>query len=76
MDNINEELTISKILDNIKDQISPFFGKLFEKNESLTIDKTSAIFDYYLKCIYDNAKNELKKYQEELDDNSKELIKN
>ena len=76
MDNINEELTISEILDKIKDQISPFFGKLFEKNESLTIDKTSAIFDYYLKCIYDNAKNELKKYQEELDDNSKELIKN
>ena len=73
-DNIDEESKIYQILDNIKDQVSPYFGKLFEKNESLTIDKTSAIFDYYLKCIYDDAKTDLKKYQEDLDNKTKELI--
>ena len=50
--------------------------KIFENNDSLTIDKTSEIFDYYLKCIYKDVMNEIKKYQDNLDDNSKETIKN
>ena len=73
-DDITEESKIYQILDKLKYQVSPYFGKLIEKNDSLTIDKTSAIFDYYLKCIYEDAKTELKKYQEDLDNKTKELI--
>ena len=73
---ITEESKIKDVLDKIKDQFSIYMLKIFENNDSLTIDKISEIFDYYLKCIYKDVMNEIKKYQENLDENSKEMIKN
>ena len=40
---------------------------MFQNNESLTIDKTYEIFEFYLKQVYKDIKNEIKKYQKDLD---------
>ena len=45
-------------------------------NAQDTIDKTSEIFFYYLKLSFEFIKKELKEYQNELDDKSKEAIIN
>ena len=50
--------------------------KLFQNNETLTIDKTYEIFEYYLKLIFENIKIEIKKFQKNLDKESTEEIKN
>ena len=72
---ITEETKIYEVVDKLKDTFSNNFMKIFEKNEGLTIDKTSEIFLYYLKLIFELVKNELKNYQNELDNKSKEVIK-
>ena len=41
---------------------------IFEEENELTINKTSEIFEYYLKLIFKDVKNELKDYQEELEE--------
>ena len=76
INDINEESKIHEVVIQLKDITSENFIKIFEnKNkESFTINKTFAIFDYYLKCIYEDIKNEIKKYQEELNSKSKEFI--
>jgi len=74
--NITEESKIYQVLDELKDQISPFFLKLFENNDGLTIEKTSGIFEYYLKLIYEEVKKEIKNYQEKLNNKSIEIINN
>ena len=71
---ITEESKIYVVLDQLKDQVSIYMIKIFEEKDGLTIDKTSEIFGYYLKCIYKDVMNEIKKYQENLDDKSKEII--
>ena len=71
---ITEESKLYEVIEKLKDQVSIYFLKIVEKNDSLTIDKTSEIFDYYLRCIYKDIMNEIKKYQEELDDTSKDKI--
>ena len=58
----------------MKDVISNNFIKLFEKQDGLTIDKTSEIFEYYLRAIFGEVKIELKKYQMNLDEDSKKMI--
>ena len=72
--NIKEESKIYEILDKIKDKVSDNFMKIFSKNDGLTIDKASDIFEYYLKSIYEDANKEIKCYQKTLDDKSKKLI--
>ena len=72
---IKDEMKISEINKRIKDTISDDFIKMFEDNNKLTVDKTFSIFDYYLKIIYEKVKIELNQYKEELNENSKELIK-
>lgn len=47
---------------------------MFQDNDSLTIDKTYEIFEYYLKLIYEDIKNEIKRYQKNLDKESIEEI--
>ena len=69
---ITEETKIYDVIDKKKDSFSDNFIKMFEKNESLTIDKTYEIFEYYLKLIYEDIKNEIKKYQKKLDKESVE----
>ena len=71
---ITEETKIYEVVVKRKDTFSNNFIKLFEKNDGLTIDKTSEIFLYYLKLIFELVKDNLKDYQNELDDKSKELI--
>ena len=65
---INKEEKIYVVTDKLKDKIK-YLNNLFENNNSLTIDKTLDIFEYYLKVIYKNVSSELKEYQEDLDDN-------
>jgi hypothetical protein len=74
--NIKEESKIYEILDKIKDKVSDNFMKIFSKNDGLTIDKASDIFEYYLKCIYEDVRNEIRYYQKKLDDKSTKLIDN
>ncbi len=74
---ITEETKIYEVINKEKDSfINDNFIKMFEKNDSLTIDKTYEIFEYYLKFIYEDIKKEMKKYQKNLDKESIEQIKN
>ena len=73
--NITEETKIYEVVGKLKDSFSNNFMKIFENNEGLTIDKTSEIFLYYLISIFELVKDELKNYQNELDNKSKEAIK-
>jgi hypothetical protein len=76
MNDINEESKIYEVLDELKEQVSPIFPKLFENNDGLTIEKTSNIFEYYLKLSFEDVKNEIINYQEKLDNKSKEILNN
>ena len=67
----------SKLYDvalELKDSVSNILIKIFEGNETLTVNKTEGIFDYYLKLIYEDIVKEIKNYQESLEGNSKEII--
>ena len=74
--NIKEETKIYEISDKINSFTSNNFIKIFEKQEGLTIGKTSEIFEYFLKVIFDEIKSEIKKYQVNLDEKTKEMINN
>ena len=73
---ITEETKIYELIEKIQDNFSNNFIKIFEKNDSLTIDKTKGIFSYFLKLIYDDLKNEIKNYQKALEEDSKKIIDN
>ena len=73
---ITEETKIEVVVNKLKDNFSNNFIKIFENNDSLTIDKTSEIFLYYLKLIFELVKKELKDYQTKLDEQSEEVVKN
>jgi len=71
---IKEEVKIYEVIKEIKDSTSKDFIKLFEQQNELTIGKLPEIFDYYLKVIADDITKEIKKYQVNLDKNSKDII--
>ena len=71
---INSDTKIEDIVDKVND-ISQYFIKIFKDNKTFTVDKTTEIFDYYLKCIYEDISSDIRLYQEELDDNTKDMIK-
>ena len=74
---ITEETKIYEVINQKKDSFSNNnFIKMFQDNNSLTIDKIYVIFDYYLKLIYEDIKKEMKRYQKNLDKESIEEIKN
>ena len=73
---IKEETKIYEIINEIKYSFSDDFIKLFENNGSLTIDKSFNIFEFYLKIIYENIKDELENYNDELDKNTKTAMNN
>ena len=57
-----------EIANQIKKATSENFIKLFENdqrepNKGLTVGKSGEIFDFYLKCIFEHVKKEIKKYQ-------------
>jgi hypothetical protein len=74
---VTEETKIYELIDKKKDSFTnDNFIKMFQSNDSLTIDKTYEIFEYYLKLIYEDIKNEIKRYQKNLDIESIQKIKN
>ena len=70
---ISEDSKIEDIVDKIEG-ISEYFINIFKEKSTLTVNKTLAIFDYYLKNIYEDISFEIKQYQEDLNDNSQEII--
>jgi len=70
---INEDTKIEDIIDKVQD-ISDYFINIFKDNKTLTVGKTTELFDYYLKCIYNDISSEIRNYQEELDDKSLKMI--
>jgi hypothetical protein len=73
---ITEDTKIYEIIKNSNDgTFSENFIKMFEKNESLTFGKTCEIFLYYLKLIFIYVKNELKNYQIEISEKTKNTLK-
>ena len=74
---INEETKISKVIDNLKSTTPNCLIKLFDNNDSLTIDKTTEIFEYFLKIIFNDIKSQIKRYQEQsLNDETEKKINN
>ena len=73
--NITEETKICDVVKNLKDTFSNYFIKIFEGKDHLTIDKTSNIFSYYLKLIFEFVKDEINKFQNKLDNQSLIAIK-
>ena len=71
---IKEESKIYEVINKLKDRVSNNFIKIFENNDGLTIDKTTSIFEYYLKAIYEVVNNEMKIYNQELNEESKNII--
>ena len=71
---IKEETKIYEISDKINSITSNHFMQIFEKQNGLTIDKTSDIFEYFLKVIFEELKNDIKKYQVNIDEKTKEMI--
>ena len=71
---VKAEAKIYEVINDIKDSISKDFIKLFEKQNELIIGKSPEIFDYYLKVISEDIIKEIKKYQSNLDKNSKEEL--
>ena len=72
-----EETKIYEIIYKKKDSFkNDNFIKMFQNNDSLTVDKIYEIFEYYLKIIYEDIKKEMKKYLKNLDKESIERIKN
>ena len=72
---ISENTKIYEIMEEFKDSSLNNFKKLFEKKDSLTIDKITNIFDYYLKAIFEDICTEIKNYQDKnLDQNQIKII--
>ena len=74
---IKDDTKLYDIVDKIKDLTSKNFINLFEKNDCLTFNKTIAIFEYFLKIIYECVNSTINEYQEDdIDENTKEKIDN
>ena len=72
-----EDTQIYKVIEELKDPALGDIKKLFEGNDAFTINKTTDIFDYYLKSIFENISSDIKKYQDkDLDISRKETIDN
>jgi hypothetical protein len=75
---IKEDSTIHEIINQKKIVLSDNFVKLFENdkrepNKGLTINKSGDIFEFYLRCIFEDIKKYIKKYQKSLE--NKENLK-
>jgi hypothetical protein len=71
---ITEQSHISEVLELLNDNISNDFLALFQdKKNKLIVKKTFEIFKYFLKLINEYIKEEIKSYQEELEDEMGDL---
>ena len=67
-DNISENSKIYEVLEQLKNNLSKEFLSIFEEKKELTVNKTTDFFEYYLKLIYKYVRDEIKDYQEELEE--------
>ena len=56
-------------------KVSEDFNNIFKGNDSLTIKKTTYLFEYYRDLIFGKIKNSIKTYQKDLESEQKEYIK-
>ena len=56
-------------------KVSDDFKNLFKDNDSLTIKKTTYLFEYYRDLIFGKIKNSIKAYQNDLESEQKDNIK-
>ena len=75
-DNISENSKIYEVFEKLENNISKEFLSIFEEKEELTVNKTSELFEYFLKTIFKYVKEDIKDYQEELDEKELENKKN
>ena len=66
---------ISEINSQIENNISPEFLNFFEDKKELTINKTIKIFEYFLKFIFKDIKDDLDDYKLDFDDKREEKKK-
>jgi hypothetical protein len=76
---ITEDTKIYEVVSKLNDSFSNNFNnfiRMFQDKDNVTIDKISDIFSYYLKLNFNVVMDELKDYQENLDDKTKEKVEN
>ena len=73
--NLKDDSRISEVLEK-STKVSEEFKKLFKDNESLIINKTTYLFEYYRDIIFPRIKNELKAFQINLETEQEEKINN
>ncbi len=72
--NLKDDSLIIEALEN-STKVSEDFKKLFKENDSLRINKTTFLFEYYRDLIFPKIKNELKAFQIKLETEQEEEIK-
>ena len=71
---ITEESKISEVLELLKDNISKDFIVIFQDlNDELKINKISELFKYFIELIFKYVKEEIKNYQEILEEEMEDL---
>ncbi len=71
---VNSESIIYDVLKQIDAGVSPDFLDKFKDKNNLTVSKISEIFYYFIKLIFKDIKDEVKKYQEQKE--TKENLQN
>ena len=64
---VNGDTNIYDIVDNIK-SIKDDFKEIFKDKKKLYVKKLTNIYDYYLKLIFKNIKEDIQQYQKEKDE--------
>ena len=74
---IKDNDLIIEVLEKItKDSDKDYFKNLFKKSDSLIISKTTYLFFYFRDLIFAKINNALKDFQNDIDDEKKDAIKN
>ena len=73
--NITGNSIIFEVIEKLKDNLSKEFFTIFEDKNDLTINKTSEIFEFYLKLIFKYIKDDINEYQEPIEKNLETSIK-
>ena len=62
---IKSDTIIYEVLTTIENSISPDFLKIFDKKNELNVSKIPEILNYFIKLIFKDIKEDIKKYQEQ-----------
>ena len=71
---VNDDKPIIEVLEKFT-KVSEVLKKLFQENDSLIINKTTYLFEYFRDLIFIRVKNGLKAFQNDLENEQKENIK-